>query len=201
MELILPLIKTYKTHMEQGAYLERLANLLKTDIRYLWEDLKKIKVQKKQEGSKKEAKAYSFNHEEFLIGFISQNPDLYEFVKENLIDNIALDERIEKFYIALKKVYNRQSAIQMEMVKEELDESERKRLDLYHLLIEEHYPDFSKEATQKEVMMLIHAINRKNIDRAQKEIQAKIRLATDEEEKKLLLNQYLQTLKLENKIR
>jgi len=204
LEVLLPLIKQTPTSMEQNEHLKRLAYELKTDVKYLWEDMKNLKAKKTyQPVSKTESvtpKKEVFSREEFLLGFIMSSPDLYKIVNLNLIDMAGFDPASEKIYKALKNVYNSRSVIDVEALRTELSDQERKRLDILPLLIEEHYPDFSQEAAEKEVMSLIRQINMKNIRASQKEFEFKIREAQDPSERTLLLNQYSQILKLASKI-
>lgn len=204
LEILLPLIKQVPTSMEQNEHLERLAFELKTDAKYLWEDMKKLsekRVYKTADTSivsvpQKEV----FSREEFLLGFILAMPELYELVAANLIEVAEFDPASEKIYKAIKRVYNSRSVIDLDAIRTELPEPEQERIQLLPLLIEEYYPDFSQEAAQKEVMSLIREINKKNLRASQKECEFKIRAAKDTGERTLLLNQYSQILKLTSKI-
>ena len=138
--------------------------------------------------------------EEFLLGFIFSKPELYGLVRENLIDNIPIDMKTEKFYMAFKRVYNRLSAIDLEAVKAELEDDDRGKTEIYSLLIETDYPDFSDEATEREVMNLVRTVNRQNLYNVQKDYEYQIRGAADPGEKIRLLNQYNQVLKLSSKL-
>jgi DNA primase len=204
MNFLLPIIKQYASEVEQNEYLERLAMKLKTDIRLLWNDLKKTPAEKRYAPamtaqSEKIPKKQIFSREEFLLGFIFSRPDLYKFAAENLIGTIPFDERTEKFYMACKKVYNRLSAMNIEEIRKELGEEDGGKIEIYSLLVENNYPDFSNEAAEHEVVDLVRAINRQNIYNVQKEYEFKIRAAAPEE-KIILLNQYNQILKLATKI-
>ena len=203
LNFILPLIKLYKSEVEQSVYLNSLALELKTDVRLLWNDLKNIKDKKYQniktpETAEPEKKIFS--REEFLLGFIFSYPEIYSEVTNNLIDNIPIDPNTESFYNTLKKVYTLKSSIDLEGIKEALSEEDREKVDLYTLLIEEFYPDISEKLVHREVKKLIHEINRKNLFNTQKEYEFKIRSAKDLREKKLLLNRYNEILKLRTKI-
>ncbi len=204
LNLLLPLIKQTSTSMEQNEHLKRLAFELKTEVKFLWEDMKNLASKKTyQPASKAEAVAQKkdvFSREEFLLGFILEHPDLYKIVHENLIDVASFDPASEKIYKALKKVYNSRSIIDAVELRAELSEKEQERLDILPLLIEEHYPDFSQESARKEVIILVRQINRKNVHSSQKEFEFRIRAAQDPGERTLLLNQYSQILKLANKI-
>ena len=201
LQFLLPLIKQYPLEMEQSEYLERLALLLKTDVKVLWRDLKKNTSKSQAKPAAPEAqKAQSFSREEFLLGFIFEYPQFYHLVRENLIDTIALEPLTEKFYIACKTVYNSASAIELGQVLTQLTPEEGERINLYRLLIEEQYPDFSEEATEREVANLIASINRQNLLKVQKEFELRIRSANGADEKTRLLNQYNEILKLKTKI-
>lgn len=204
LEMLLPLIRQTSTSMEQNEHLKRLAYELKTDVRYLWEDMKKMTVKKTYQppaqNQESAPQKETFSREEFLLGFILDQPELYEIVRSHLIDLAGFDPATEKIYMTMKKVYNSRSAIDLTELRAELSETERERLDILPLLIEEYYPDFSQEAAEKEVMSLIRQINRKNIHASQKEVECKIRETKDSGERTLLLNQYSQILKLANKI-
>jgi len=204
MNLLLSLIKQYSSEVEQNEYLERLALELKTDVKLLWNDLKKVSTQKRYTPVKitteKAPSRQIFTREEFLLGFIFSYPNLYKLVEENLIDSIPFDKNAEKFYLACKKVYNRLSAISIDAIREELDEEEREKIEIYSLLIDDNYPDFGDDASEKEVLNLIRSINRQNLHNVQKEYEFKIRAATESKEKTVLLNQYNEILKLTTKI-
>jgi DNA primase len=204
MNFLLPLIKKYTSEVEKNVYLERLALELKTDVKLLWNDLKKAApdkyaTAKKPQGAEANPKQ-TFSREEFLLGFIFSKPELYRIVSENLIDNIPIDLKTEKFYMVLKRVYNRLSAIDLEAIKLELEEDDRGKIEIYSLLIESNYPDFSDEAMEREVVNLTRSINRQNLYNVQKDYEYKIRAAVDPGEKILLLNQYNQILKLTSKL-
>lgn len=208
LNLILPLIKKYPSEMEQNIYLERLSLELKTDIKILWNDLKKIGTEKRPSYMKAPIISAqndappknTFSREEFLLGFIFNSPELYHHVNENLIDTIPFDSKTEKFYKICKRVYACQSIIDIEAVRGELDEEDKGKIEIFALLIEDNYPDFSDEAAEKEVLDLVRSINRQNLKNVQKEYEFKIRAATESGEKILLLNQYNQILKLSSKI-
>lgn len=203
LNFILPLIKFYKSEVEQSVYLNRLALEIKTDVRLLWNDLKNVKNKKYQNiktPETEEPKKKIFSREEFLLGFIFSYPEIYSDVANNLIDNIPIDPDTESFYNVLKKVYTLKSLIDLESIKEELSEEDREKVDLYILLIEEFYPDILEELVHLEAKKLIYEINRKNIFNTQKEFEFKIRSAKDLQEKKMLLNRYNEILKLRTKI-
>ena len=206
LEEMLPFIRLYTTNVEQNEYLTRLAYKLKTDVKYLWEDMKKLGAKKTYQPAAETDGAVPqkevFSREEFLLGFILDNPALYEIVHANLIDVAGFDPATEKIYKALKKVYNssRSDGVEVRELQAELSEEERQRLSILPLLIEEYYPDFSEEAARKEVTSLIREINKKNLRISQKEFEFRIREAQDAGQRSLLLNQYSQILKLANKL-
>ena len=90
--------------------------------------------------------------------------------------------------------------IDLGLVKKELSDEEQEKINIYSLLIEESYPDFSEELAQKEAGKLIREINRNNLYNVQKNYEFKIRTTEDQQEKKLLLNRYNEILKLKIKI-
>jgi len=203
MNLLLPLIKLYKSDVERSVYLNQLALELKTDVRLLWSDLKKIQNKSYYQAQTPEIetpKQKIFSREEFLLGFIVSYPETYEEVADSLIDNVPLDPHTEKFYKALKKVYTRESSVDVGRFKETLSQEEQEKIDIYVLLIEKFYPEFSEEAVKREIPKLIREINRKNLKSVQKDFEFKIRKSEDHQEKKLLLNQYNELLKLTIKI-
>ena len=203
LDFILPLIRLFKSDVEKGEYLNRLALEIKTDVRLLWSDLKKItdkpaRREVREEAPPKDKKIFS--REEFLLGFIMNFPEAYEDVANNLIDNIPFDAETERFYNALKKVYTRESSLDIERLKDELSSEEQEQIKVYGLLIDEYYPDFSDEMSAKEVKKLIKEINRKNIFNIKKDFELKIRGSQDQQERKILLNSYNELLKLSSKI-
>ena len=141
---LLPLIKLYKSEVEQSVYLNRLALEIKTDVRLLWNDLKKIKnknypgvkIHKTGEpppqscangtgGMSDSEKKRIFSREEFMLGLIFSYPEIYPEVANNLIDNIQIDSDTENFYNSLKKVYTLKSSIDIDSVKKELNEEDQ----------------------------------------------------------------------------
>jgi hypothetical protein len=135
-----------------------------------------------------------------LLGFAFSHPEIYPEIEKGLILAVPVDPDTERFYIALKTVYTRASSIDLALVKEELPEEDRERIEVLGLLVDEEYPDFSEEARMREVKKLIREINRKNLFNTQKEAEYKIRLSQDPTEKKALLNHYNEILKLTQKI-
>lgn len=204
LNFLLPLIKLYRSEVEQSIYLNRLALDLKTDVRLLWNDLKNLKSKTnytpQKEATEKEPEKKKFSREEFLLGFIFTYPEFYEELTNNFINNIPVDPDTERFYSALKKVYTSGSSIDVDAVKEELSEEEQGKINIYTLLIEDIYPDFSQDAAKREVQKLTREINRKNLYNMQKEYEFRIRKASDLSEKKLILNRYNELLKLSTKI-
>ncbi|MBN2306744.1 DNA primase [Candidatus Peregrinibacteria bacterium] len=204
LNMLLPLIKQTTSSVEQNEHLKRLAYELKTEVKFLWEDMKKLESRKTYQpvaGTEVPAPQKEvFSREEFLLGFIMDRPELYEIVHSNLIDVAGFDPVTEKIYKTLKRVYNSRSIVELRELQGELSEEERQRLSILPLLIEEYYPDFSEEAARKEVMSLIRQINKKNLRASQKEFEFRIREAQDSGERTLLLNQYSQILKLANKL-
>lgn len=204
LNFLLPIIKLYKSEMEKGEYLNRLALAIKTDVRLLWEDLKN--VQNKSYRSPKKEEVISqpqkriFSREEYLLGFIFNHPDVYEDVAKNLINNIPVDPKTEVFYNALKNVYTRESSLNIDLAREELSQENQENVGIYSLLIEEAYPDFSEDLTKKEVRMLVQGINRKNVRNIQKDYEFKIREAGNNEEKRQILSKYNDILKLTARI-
>ncbi|MFH1012382.1 MAG: DNA primase [Candidatus Peregrinibacteria bacterium] len=203
MTFLMPLIKQYPTEVEQGHYLERLALELKTDVRLLWNDLKKVKTisaPSLEPLADESASNKSFSREMFLLGFIFYYPELYPSVLENLIDAIPFKSSVERFYNACKIVYKQGSTMDIEAVKGQLEPEDGEKMDIYRLLIDEYYPDFSPQAAEREMRSLIRSINRDNLYKAQKECEFKIRAAVSREDKNLFLNQYNEILKLTSKI-
>lgn len=204
LDMLLPLVKQTASSVEQNEHLKRLAYELKTEVKYLWEDMKKLAAKKSYqpavEAETAAPKKEVFSREEFLLGFILEHPELYEIVHANLIDVAGFDPATEKIYKNLKRVYNSLSTIDIESVRVGLSEQEQEKFQILPLLIEEYYPDFSEEAAKKEVISLIREINKKNLRASQKEFEFKIREAQDPEQRTLLLNQYSQILKLANKL-
>lgn len=203
LAILLPLIKELPSSMEQNDYLERLASELKTEAKYLWDDMKKIgnrRIYPSRPEVISAPKKEVFSREEFLLGFIVNQPALYELVYSNLIDTASFDPASEKIYKTLKRVYSSRSVIDIDEIKAELSPDEVERLNILPLLIEEHYPDFSEESAKKEVISLIRSINRTNLHRSQKEFEVRIKASKDTEERSLLLNQYTQILKLYNHV-
>jgi len=205
IDFLLPLIKLYKTDFEKNEYLTRLALELKTDVRLLWNDLNKLNPKqtygKQTANSEPDLQAKRvFSREEFLLGFIFYYPEMYDDVANNLIDNIPIDPTTERFYNTLKKVYTRESSVNMSRIKEEFSEEDLEKINIYSLLIDEFYPEFAEDSAKKEIRKLIREINRKNIYNIQKDIELKIRISADTQEKKTLLNRYNELLKLATKI-
>ena len=208
LNFLLPLIKIYKSDVEKGIYLNRLAVELKTDIRLLWSDLQKTVTKKNvynlsknnQKINLNELVKKTYSREEFLLGFIFCYPEMYEDVVNNLINSIPLMPDTEKFYNMLEKVYTRESSIKVSSFKEVLSEEEREKIDIYTLLVDEFYPDFSEGAAKREISKLIHEINRKNLYNIQKDFELKIRTSEDQQERKILLGKYNEILKLTTKI-
>ena len=148
LSLLLPLIKQYPTSMEQGHHLQRLALELKTDIALLWNDLKKIGKPKTENWKKQETPgqgplAPSFSREMYLLGLLLQYPFLGPLVFENLIDTIPFDPETKRFYNACKLVYKEKSGIALDELKIELTPEEIEKVDIYRLLVDEHYPYLS----------------------------------------------------------
>jgi DNA primase len=202
--ILLPLIKQLSSEMEQGQYLDRLSVIVKTDVKLLWNDLKKLGQKKTYAGPARAAEdataKKNYVREEFLLGFVFQYPQFYPLVAENLIDSVPVHHDTEKFYKALKKIYNQRSVVDFDELKVDLEAEEKEKIDIYALLIEENYPDFSEAAAEKEVKQLIQSINQQNLILIQKAYEFKIRAATETGEKTILLNQYNQILKLKTKI-
>ncbi len=205
IEFLLPIIKGYSTSMEQNEYLKRLAFELKTDSRFLWEDMKRIKKNNYQSTTKTDVKKpinpLSFSREDFLIGFILSHPSLYQYVKEHLIENISFDQKTEIVYKTMKSMYDSLGVIEPNKLKKELPEALGENISILPLMIEERYPDINEEKAASEVAILVKNINLKNIKSVQKEYEFKIRSAKDPGERTILLNKYNQILKLSSKLR
>jgi len=127
-------------------------------------------------------------------------PEMYEDVAISLIDSVPFDPETERFYNALKKVYTRESSLRIDEFKDELDEEELEKVQIYTLLVDEYYPDFTEDLARKEIKKLIKEINRKNIFNIKKDFELKIRISQDPQERKVLLNRYNELLKLSVKI-
>lgn len=205
LQFMLPLIKKYKSQFEQNEYLQKLALVVKTDIKLLWDDLKNFKPKKTYSSpslnpQNKALNKQTYSREEYLLGFIFQYPNIYPIVQNSLVDNLPFDTSTEKFYKACKKVYNRLSMIDIKALKEELEDSDAEKVTIYSLLIEDNYPDFSDEAIEKEVIHLVKSINRSNLHLVQKDFEFQIRSAESSGEKTILLNKYNEILKLKTQI-
>lgn len=206
-EFLLPIIKLYPTSMEQNEYLERLAFALRTDSKFLWEDMKKLSSKSNPLHSRPSEtpppaapKKTFFSREEFLLGFILSYPETYPQVREDLIEMSTFDPETEKIYNAIKNVYDSGSEIEGIALKSMLPETCHEKLDLLTLLIDEHYPEINQKLAEKEMLSLVKTINQKNFKSAQKEIEFKIRSTQDITERNSLLNQYNEILKLNNKL-
>ncbi len=204
MSIILPIIKLIPSEVEQGAHLNRLSVEIKTDVKLLWNDLNKTQTQKTYAPEKgqvvAEAKPLSYNREQYLLGFILKFPEFYKIVAENLIENIGADPVTETFYKTMKSVYTLEGPLDVDALKAALEAGEREKVDIYSLLIDEKYPDFSEEAAEKEIRSLVRSINQKNIKQVQKQVELSIRGANTAEEKTQLLNKYNEILKLATKV-
>ncbi len=203
MDFLLPLIRLYKREVEQGIYLNRLAMELKTDVRLLWNDLKNTKSHKRysvrsDDETKPEQRVFS--REEFLLGFIFSYPETYKKVADGLIDNMPFDKNTERFYNLLKKVYTRESSINVERVLSEMTEEDREQVHIYSLLVDKKYSDFPEELAEKEVEKLTREINRKNIEAVKRDYQIKLNASSDKQNAKLLLNRLMEITKLEQKL-
>jgi len=200
MNMILPLIKQYSTEVEQNEFLKKLALMLQTDVELLWNDIKNVPKNKPitaEVSTKPDQRIFS--REEFLIGFLLEKPQFYPLVQEGLINSIPFDPKTERFYNTFKKVYNLSGALDISEVKKELSE-DANELDVYSMLIEKFYPDFSDRAIELEINQFIRLINKGNLEQAEKTLLFKIRSNTNPEDGKLLLNQQIQISKLKTKI-
>ncbi len=196
MDLLMPMIKTSKSEVEQGIHLNRLALELKTDTKLLWNDLRNIKGKKREVAETvagEKNKREQFSQEEYLLGFAFSHPEIYPEIEKGLIKNIPVDTNTERFYKALETVYTRESFVDRTHVKEELPEEDRARVEVLGLLVDEEYPDFPEETMKHEVRKLIRAINLKNLTGIHKEYQYKIRLSQNPEQTKALLNHLKET--------
>ncbi|MDH5596896.1 MAG: DNA primase [Candidatus Peregrinibacteria bacterium] len=204
LEILLPLIGQYPTAIEQSEYMQRLAYELGVDVKFLWDDMKKMKARSRvtpsAEADVPAPEKRQFSREEFLLGFIFSSPELYPLAHSSLILSAGFDPGTEKIYKTLKKGYDSQSVIQSDEIKALLEENDRQKIDVLTLLIDEYYPDFSPEAAEKEVVNLVRAINQQNLKRSQKEFELRIRNSKDPGERTLLLNEYSQILKLSSKL-
>ncbi len=206
VNFLLPIIKIFPSKMEQNEHLKHLAFELKTEIEYLWEDMKRMKSPTHNDTFKKDIEApkpqekTSFSREEFLLGFILRAPEFYPIVCQNLIDNIAFDPQTEIVYKTLKNLYDSRSEDWLTPPKKDLPETWHEKLDILPLLIDEHYPEINDEIAKKEIKSLIHMINKKNLKIAQKDCEFRIREAQNSEERNKLLSQYNKILQLEQKI-
>ncbi|MFH0821020.1 MAG: DNA primase [Candidatus Peregrinibacteria bacterium] len=202
--LLLPLIKQYSSEMEQGVYLDRLSLELKTDTKLLWNDLKKTKTAPTFLGPSPVESPLPdkkiFGREAYLLGFIFQFPHFYSIVHEGLIDNIPFDSETRAFYNVCKAVYEQEGGLKVDEIKNRLEPEASEALEIFRLLVEEHYPDFSEEAAEREIRNLIRSVNRANLYKAQKEVEFKIRGSKETDDRNLLLNEYNEILKLSSKL-
>ena len=192
LEFLMPFLKTVRSEVEQGIYLDRLALELKTDTKLLWNDLRNWKVRKVAPSPASTTSPAAdtptpFSREEYLLGFIFTYPETYPEVANSYIDTIPVDPKTEAFYNAFKTVYTRESSVDPNKIRERLSEEDWARLGVLGLLAEEEYPDLSDEERLKEVRKLAREINRKNLHNTQKEVEYRIRLTQDPAEKKSLL--------------
>lgn len=202
LSFILPLIKTYKSDVERGVYLNQLAVLVKTDVKWLWNDLKKIKsavspsrsVSSSPSPSKK-AKLYT--REEMLLSLIFAFPHFYEKISCQLVENLTFSAETERFYKALKKVYTRESSVSAEAVKAELDSAEdHESVDIYALLAEESYGEFSDELLNREAERLIKSINKHYLKDLKVNIKFQLQTTTDKGKLQQLMLQSIEADKL-----
>ncbi len=199
-QLLLPLIRQLSGSMEQNHYLEKLAPLLKTDVKWLWQDMKRLP----QAGGKAraaqtlpEASRQNFSREAFLIGFTLQQPKKYSIIREKLLLGLLEENgEAERFYKACETVYNRLCALEKEALTAEFSPEEAEKMEVYSLLVEAHYPDFTEEAAEQEMARLIQEINQGNIGRVQRSYIFRLKEAGSQEEKVLLLDEYGKILKL-----
>ena len=203
-DFLLPIIKLYPSALEQNEYLERLAFELRTDSKFLWEDMKKINHRTPshspaQEASSKKTSPINFNREELVLAFILSHPSVFPIVKKQWIET-SDESDTEKIYKALKNVYDSKGLADVSNLKEALPEVLHTKIDMLSLLIDEHYPDINEEAAEKEVLNLLKGINQNRLQSARKEIEFKIRSAQDPDERNLFLHQYNEILKLTSKL-
>lgn len=163
--------------------------------------MKQMKVKKNYVSTQKAPenqaqKPMELSRELFLIGFLLEHPHTYRVVEQGLMENIGLNEALEKFYKAYKNVYNRLSAVNLESLKAEFPPEEADKLDVYRLLIETRYPDFSEEAATKEVQRLVKEINQQSLKALQKHYIFQLKNTKNKDEKNDLLQKYHEILKM-----
>ncbi len=202
---LLPIIKLYPTKLEQNEHLTRLAFELKTDVKFLWDDMQQLRPQRNVPPTgatqvETPPEKNRFSREAFLLGFIFNHPAHYPLVHQDLIDMTHFDPESKKIYTALKKVYDARGVLQVDFLNSELEEDALEQLKVYGLLVEQRYSDVSDSIVEKEILSLIRSINLKNIRAAQKEYEFKIRSATSTDERSQLLRRYNDILKLSSKL-
>lgn len=204
LEILLPIIGHYSTLLEQNEYLNRLAFELKIDVKFLWEDLKRVKSKNTYASPRKaitsSAERTVFSREDFLLAFILNFPEVYPLVISNLINFISENSHNEKIYKTLKSVYDSESRIEIGKVKEHLEPELQEKIDVLSLLIDEHYQDIDGEVAEKEVLILISNINKKSDQSLKQEYTFKIRSASNPDEINSLLKEYDEMLKLNRKV-
>lgn len=194
LSFILPIIKSYPTDFEKGVYLNRLALILQTDVKFLWNDLLRSRSNSNkpryQEGVSMVPSKKIWSEVDFLMGLVLFNSDFFPSLLEKIHAEIDLGVKWERFYNACKTVYTRESQIRLDLLMPELSDEEFSELKIISLAAEDRYVDFSTEKLEVEYNALIRRINRDYWEARQKLIKMKLNEVKEKSEIQVLMTEF-----------
>jgi len=192
---LLPQIRHLADPVIRGEYIQKLAQKLSTDEKYLSEALEKLPEKRQYQSQKKDiqSKPTKESLEERVIAEILAYPETSQkFIKKISISDFA-DENGQKIYKEIKKLYNKTKNFTFEKIKNKLPETLQKRIDLLLLRVGEELSDLTKKELYQEIGLSISRLKQTKSNSIKHDFEEKIRkaeVAGDKEKVKKLIKEF-----------
>jgi DNA primase len=180
---LLPNIKRIADPVIQGEYIQKLADRINTQEKYLYEALDKIKPPsyppKKEE---KKTLPQKENLEEKILSIIFAFPKIAKNLMKKLTPLDFTDQTLRPIYDHFKKRYNKKGVIDFKKIKKNFPQEISQKLDILILKIQNDFADLSEKEIYEELGLLINHLKSSRFSAIKKDFEIQIREAENQED-------------------
>ncbi len=176
LDEFLPFLSLFPSDLEQGFYVKKLSDRLKTPEMVVQKELIEWKKKNTHERRIPKAEKLSLSSPvqeaispfSFLVGYFGAFPDLLPSSEGTLLADLIPENTEKKFYNAMLKEYNTTGALHPKVLLTEFSEEEAKHLELLTLYCEEHGDKLPEDTRKDTVKKVIKNLNKALITREQR---------------------------------
>jgi len=178
---LLPIIKRIADPVIQGEYVQKLANRISTDEKYLYEALEKTSttpsyLSRRQERQEKKTAPLKESLEERILSAMIAFPKVAQNLIKKLAPSDFNDQVLASIYTDLKKLYNKNAKVDLKKIKSSSGDFQKK-LDILVLKTQNDFTDLSDKEIFQEIGLLIGHLKSSQFDVIKKDYERQIREA------------------------